>query len=78
VLIAPCVVALGADVVTPFPVGLYFFAAMAADGLMKVAGRESLVGLAVVLVVWLLLMGWSAAFNSTVARARISKGQASP
>jgi hypothetical protein len=58
-LIAPSVVALGAGIVTPFPVGIYFFVGLATDGFVRVAAIELLISLVVLLAVWLLLIGCS-------------------
>jgi hypothetical protein len=55
-LVAPSVVALGAGFIAPFPVGAYFYIALAIDGYLRAAALESLISIAVLLVVWLLFM----------------------
>ena len=67
-LVAPCVVALGAGFIAPFPVGAYFYIALAIEGYLRAAALESLISIAVLLVVWLLFMGRSALERGRVAR----------
>jgi hypothetical protein len=68
--VAPCVVALGAGIVAPFPLGAYFYVGFAIDGYLRAAVAESLVGVAVLLAVWALLAGYSALSNKSLERTR--------
>jgi hypothetical protein len=68
--VAPCVVALGAGIVAPFPVGAYFYIGLAIDGYVRAAAVESLIAVAVLLTVWVLLTGGSALSNKSLERTR--------
>jgi len=69
-IVAPCVVALGAGIITPFPIGAYFYIGFAFDGYLRAAAIESLMSIAVLLAVWLLLVGCSALSSKSLERTR--------
>jgi hypothetical protein len=69
-IISPCVVALGAAVVAPFPIGAYFYIGFAFDGYLNAAVAESVEAIGVLLVVWGILVGYSALSNKSFERTR--------
>ncbi len=67
-VVSPCIVALGAAFVAPFPVGVYFYVGLAAEGYSKAALAEFLESIVVLLVIWLLLVASSALSYKSLER----------